>query len=142
MRPFLTEEHRSELLTMGFGAVAFLPLEGVIRLGRTTAALFQQRRDCAGQSPTSNMLPSQQRMPNGFCGHSDVHTGGKKTCFFNTAKTLLGRPRPLKCQISSKQCQITSPLVADAGSLRSCAASRVNAPSLFCFQRFGTTHRS
>lgn len=61
MRPFLTAGPRSELLTMGFGAVAFLPLEGVIRLGRTTAALFQQRRDCAGQSPTSNMLPSQEK---------------------------------------------------------------------------------
>lgn len=82
MRPFLAAEARSELLTMGFGAVAFLPLEGVIRLGRTTASLFQQRRDCAGQSPTSNMLPSQQRMPNGFCGHSDIHTEGRKPASF------------------------------------------------------------
>lgn len=40
MRPFLTAGSRSELLTMGFGAVAFLPLERVIRLVRTTAALF------------------------------------------------------------------------------------------------------
>lgn len=40
MGPFLTAEPRSERLTMGFGAVAFLPREGVIRLGRTTAALF------------------------------------------------------------------------------------------------------
>lgn len=102
MRPFLAAEARSELLTMGFGAVAFLPLEGVIRLGRTTAALFQQRTDCAGQSPTSNMLPSQQRMPNGFCGHSDIHTEGRKPAFFFfffnslTAKTPLVHLCPLK----------------------------------------------
>lgn len=89
MRPFLAAEARSELLTMGFGAVAFLPLEGVIRLGRTTAALFQQRRDCAGQSPTSNMLPSQQRMPNEFCGHSDIHTGGRKPAFLTVLQQRL-----------------------------------------------------
>lgn len=141
MRPFLTEEHRSELLTMGFGAVAFLPLEGVIRLGRTTAALFQQRRDCAGQSPTSNMLPSQQRMPNGFCGHSDVHTGGKNLLFYHS-KDFVGPSVSFKMSNILQQCQITSPFVADAGSLWNCAASRVNAPSLFCFQWFGTTHRS